>query len=138
MIQMISGVYGLPVFDADGTKRIVGMGPNSGPFSTDAKREAELVELKLAVYVDAVETPSEIEDAEETPLTELSANELRKIAKERGISFKFGIKKEEMIKVLSEEASDNVDEPAKPDEDDVPKNVVDGDAPSFDAAEAVQ
>lgn len=125
MIQMISGVYGLPVFDADGTKRIVGMGPNNGPFSTDAKREAELVERKLAVYVDAVETPSEIEDAEETPLTEMSANELRKIAKERGISFKVGMKKTEMIEALSSTPSEIEDAEAV-------------DAPTFDAAEAVQ
>jgi len=125
MIQMISGVYGLPVFDADGTKRIVGMGPNNGPFSTDAKREAELVERKLAVYVDAVETPSEIEDAEETPLTEMSANELRKIAKERGISFKVGMKKTEMIEALSSAPSEIEDAEAV-------------DAPTFDAAEAVQ
>lgn len=125
MIQMISGVYGLPVFDADGTKRIVGMGPNNGPFSIDAKREAELVERKLAVYVDAVETPSEIEDAEETPLTEMSANELRKIAKERGISFKVGMKKTEMIEALSSAPSEIEDAEAV-------------DAPTFDAAEAVQ
>lgn len=124
MIQMISGVYGLPVFDADGTKRIVGMGPNSGPFSIDAKREAELVERKLAVYVDAVETASEVEDVEETPLSELSATELRKIGKERGFSFKVGMTKAAMIEALSE-ASDEVEDVAP-------------DAPTFDATEAVQ
>ena len=127
MIKMIAGVYGLPVTEKDGQKRIVGMGPNSGPFSIDPKREAELVAQKVAVYVDAPAPQVDNKDeAEAKSLSELSVKELREMAKERGLTFRVGMTKAAMIEALSEEPVDDEGGNAN------------GDAPTFDPTEAVQ
>lgn len=150
MIKMIAGVYGLPIKQDNGKTRVVGMGPNSGPFSTDPAREAELVARKLAVYVneepvdepapvdeypDLVdedgepigfdETPADDEEEgepeEEKPLEAMTANELRELGKEYGLTFKVGMKKVDMIEAIKAEF------PVPADEEE----------PTFDPAEAV-
>ena len=51
MIQMIAGVYGLRVEKPNGGIKIVGMGPENGPFSIPPEQEARLVADGLAKYV---------------------------------------------------------------------------------------
>ncbi len=77
MINMIAGVYGLPVKQPDGKTRVVGMGPESGPFAVDPAREAELVSKGIARYVeqpkeepkqDFVEQPKELDEEDIGPI----------------------------------------------------------------------
>ena len=63
MIRMIAGVYGLRVEMPDGRMKVVGMGPDSGPFSIPAEQEARLVEDGLAEYVPG--EPVEDEEAQD-------------------------------------------------------------------------
>ncbi len=144
MIKMIAGVYGLPIKNADETIRVVGMGPDSGPFSIDKKREAELVKSKNAVYVtetaeenektDATGTSNLLEgsnaDGETSDIpkysVDMKATELRKIGAEQGLTFKGNMSKTEMVEALdahfaTETAEDDIE-----------------DAPTFDAEDAVQ
>lgn len=66
MIEMIAGVFGLPVKKEGQKVRIVGMGPKDGPFSADPEQEARLVKLGLARYVsEEVAEDEELEDGEE-------------------------------------------------------------------------
>ena len=51
MIKMIAGVFGLRVEQPNGQVRVVGMGPDSGPFSASPEVEARLVAEKRAEYV---------------------------------------------------------------------------------------
>ena len=51
MIKMIAGVFGLQVKQPNGQIRVVGMGPDSGPFSASPEVEARLVAAKRAEYV---------------------------------------------------------------------------------------
>ena len=51
MIKMIAGVFGLQVKQPNGQIRVVGMGPDSGPFSASPEVEARLVAEKRAEYV---------------------------------------------------------------------------------------
>lgn len=143
MIKMIAGVYGLPVKNADGTIRVVGMGPDSGAFSIDEKREAELVASKKAVYVTETADENKQTDAKGTSKTlesssddgdtsdipeysvDMKATELRKIGAEQGLTFKVGMSKAEMVEALdahfaTETAEDDIE-----------------DAPTFDAEDAV-
>ena len=57
MIKMIAGVFGLRVEQPNGHFRVVGMGPDSGPFSTSPELEARLVAEKRAEYVTAPVVP---------------------------------------------------------------------------------
>ena len=53
MIKMSAGVFGLPIKNKAGAViRVEGKGPNDGPFSTTPEREAELVKMGVARYVD--------------------------------------------------------------------------------------
>ena len=148
MIEMIAGVFGLPIKDKNGkTIRIKGMGPNDGPFSVAPEREAELVKKGIARYVDDLtedtndadipddapigfdETPpDDINDGAEdeadlVDLKSLSVKELREMGKEYGITFKANEKKATMIDAIV-----------------AAQIALAGgeDAPSFDAAEAVE
>lgn len=145
MIEMIAGVFGLPI-KKDGHKtRIIGKGPNDGPFSAAPEQEERLVNLGLARYVsehpaedegEAVadispigfdETPPEdFDDAEVAEeivdFETLTAKELREIGKEYGLSFKANAKKVDMIAAI-EAAQAEIDD-GEP-------------APDFDPAEAV-
>ena len=142
MIQMICGVFGLPVTVGE-RKTVKAMDKDSGPFEAGEEQEKRLVALGIAEYVyDATpigfdETPpsdfdddAEIDEAEVmeeiVDLETLTANELREIGKEYGITFKTNAKKSEMVAAITaaqaEVAEDEENEPA----------------PTFDASEAVQ
>lgn len=129
MIKMVAGVFGLPV----GSGIVERKTKDSEPFNASAEQEARLVKLGLARYVDAPvpaepigfdETPDEVAIR---PLDELTANELRALGKEYGLTFKVGMKKVDMIAALTAAQSAPVEVDETPDED----------APTFDAAEAV-
>ena len=153
MIRIISGVYG----GKDGVKR-----PGDKPFSLSPAEEARLVARKVAVYVDAPapapvddyvledapigfdETPPEdfVEGDDELPelpdgviaipeySVAMKATELREIGKLCGLNFKVGMTKEEMVAALDKHIEENmVDDEEFTDPED---------APTFDAAEAVE
>lgn len=149
MIKMTNGVYGAK----DGMKRA-----SDGPFTLSAEEEARLVERGVAEYVATTDDPApdpELEREQEpvlapeenapvpateddkTPHAGMTVKELREIAKERGVSFKVGMTKPEMVAAIM--AAQN---PPEPVEDEVAEDVTetepDEDAPTFDAAEAVQ
>ena len=65
MIEMIAGVFGLPVKKEGQKMRIVGMGPKDGPFSADPAQEARLVKLGLARYVSEEVAEDEAENMED-------------------------------------------------------------------------
>lgn len=150
MIEMIAGVFGLPIQDKHGnTIRIKGMGPGDGPFSVAPEREAELVKKGIARYVDAphIEEDNIPDDApigfdEMPPLPEgvigipeysvdMKATELREIGKLCGLTFKVGMSKAEMVAALDAHIEENM-----VDGEDIPD--FPDDAPAFDAAEAVE
>ena len=129
MIEMIAGVFGLPIKDKHGnTIRIKGMGPGDGPFSASPEREAELVGKGIARYVDEKATDTEdayipndapigfdemppediTEGAEEAEIVDdlvdlksLSAKALREMGKEYGLTFKATDKKATMIDAIA-------------------------------------
>lgn len=148
MIEMIAGVFGLPVKQDNGKTRVVAKGPESGPFNASPEQEARLVGLKLARYVtapvevdeddaevvddttpigfdetppvDSVEDDAEVEEI--VDMETLSAKELREIGKEYGLTFKANAKKSDMIEAITAAQAETDDgEPA----------------PEFDASEAV-
>lgn len=149
MIEMIAGIFGLTIKDANGkTIRIKGMGPNDGPFSTTQEREAELVKKGVARYVNEPAPDAEDEytsedapigfdethpedfgedeaEAVEEPidLETLSAKELREWGKEYGLTFKANASKASMIEAITAAQA---------------ALAVADDAPTFDAAEAVE
>lgn len=129
MIQIIRGVYGHYV---DGTVHAKGV--DSEPFSLSAEQEKRLVEQGVAVYVSAPnaaqkelpELPPDVTAIPEYSI-DMKPDELRAIAKQMGLTFKFGTTKAEMVtemnRFLEEHTEDTLDEDP---------------APTFDAAEAVQ
>lgn len=147
MIEMIAGVFGLPIKNKEGkTLRIKGMGPNDGPFSVSPEREAELVKKGIARYVesheldanqqddDSVDTgtpigfdetpPVDTEDeVTPKPLEDLSRDELREVCKEYGLPYKATDSKAKLIEIITEFQDSAADTE---------------DAPVFDAAEAVE
>lgn len=136
MIQMKTGTFGLPVNGI-----VKAMTKDSGPFNASKEQEARLVKLGLAVYVDEDpigfdETP-DIEEDEVTedetpikPLEDMTANELRALGKEYGLSFKVGTSKTEMVEAITD--AQNIHD----DEDEVTEDDGEG-APTFDASQAV-
>ena len=143
MIKMIAGVFGLPVTDENGRKRVQAMGVNSGPFSADPAQEKRLVDMKLAVYVKAPtlvddETPDEDAKLPDgvTGIPEYSvdmkATELREIGALCGLTFKVGMTKAEMVAALDKHIEEHSVDGFTVD-DETP----DEDAPTFDASEAV-
>ena len=139
MIKMIAGVYGLSIKNADGSTRVVGMSPQSGAFSIDPKREAELVSKGVAVFVpdaaenkDAIGTSTSFVGSTDNGIPEYSvdmkATELRKIGAEHGLAFKVGMSKVEMVDALDAHFVPDAADDAEEYED----------APSFDAEAAVQ
>ena len=152
MIKIICGVYG----GADGMKR-----PGDKPFSLSPAEEARLVARKVAAYVNepTTEAPQDEyipEDApigfDETPpddfdelpdgvigIPEYSVDmkpaELREIGKLCGLTFKVGMSKQEMVDALDKHIEENMVD----DEEFIDADTVDPeDAPTFDAAEAVE
>lgn len=140
MIEMIAGVFGLPIKNKNGeTIRVKGMGPSDGPFSATPEREAELVKMGIARYVKEQEADGGAPDDnsgapigfDETPpeySIEMKADELREIGKLYGLTFKVGMRKDEMVAQLDAlfAGADSEDKEA------------DGGAPTFDPADAVQ
>lgn len=146
MIEMIRGVFGLPVNGI-----VKPMDKNSGPFEAGAEQEARLIRLGLAVKVEdgepaPVDEPAETVDTdapigfdEMPPLPEgvtaipeysedTKASELREIGAMCGLTFKVGMTKKEMVAALDAHIEANMVDDE--DEDGEP-------APVFDAAEAV-
>ncbi len=129
MIQIIRGVYGHYV---NGTVQAKGV--DSPPFAITPEKEERLVTQGVAVYVDDV--PTVREELPELPpdviaipeySIDMKPDKLRAIAKQMGLTFKFGTTKAEMVaemnRFLEEHTEDTLDEDT---------------APTFDAAEAVQ
>ena len=148
MIQMIAGVFGLPIKGKDGkTIRIKGMGPNDGPFSVSPEREAELVKKGVARYVEPPKVDAEHHEgnadgsAGEYPLynADMKADQLKEIGKQFGLTFKVGMKKTEMVAALDKHFGKNADdEDGKADADTDGSAGGDEDAPTFDPAGAVE
>lgn len=155
MIQMICGVFGLPVTNGD-RKTVKAMNKDSGPFEAGEEQEKRLVALGIAEYVyDATpigfdETPPEDPNADHDEETgaddfelpdgvieipeysvENTAAQLREIGKLCGLEFKPNMKKQDMVDALDAHIAANMVDGAEIDED--------GElAPVFDASEAVQ
>ena len=146
MIEMIAGVFGMPIKDKNGkTIRIKGMGPGDGPFSASPEREAELVKKGVARYAEPAKTDADQQDDfvdtgtpigfDETPpvdteddvtpkpLEELSRDELRDVCKEYGLPYKATDSKAKLIEIIAEFQNSAADTE---------------DTPVFDAAEAVE
>ena len=148
MIQMKAGTFGLAV-----NGFVKPMTRDSGPFVASEEQEARLVKLGIAEYVtdgtpigfdeapedmtgeDAPEdeAPEDMtgEDAPEDeaplkPLEDLTANELREMGKEYGLTFKVGMTKAQMVEAITAAQAPDADE-----------EETDEDAPTFDASEAV-
>lgn len=151
MIQMIAGVYGRKM--PDGT--VKAMDKNSGPFNVSPEREARLVALKLAEYVQDDgdmapigfdETPPVEDDGEpELPegvvgIPEYSIQntkaELQKIGELCGIALDGRMTKPEMVAALDAHIAANMADDVEDDDEDTVED--DGEpAPVFDASEAV-
>lgn len=108
MIKMIAGVFGLQVKQPNGQIRVVGMGPDSGPFSASPEVEARLVAAKRAEYV------PDMNDGDIEPDTADNGEQ-----SEDGAPIGFD---ETPPEDMTEESSDTADDP---DEDE-------GDAPAFE------
>ena len=122
MIQIVRGVYGY--LDKDGIVR-----PKTEadePFELSPEQEARLVGIGVAQYVGKVKSAPVEEPQEVHSLADLSAKELREMAKDYGLTFKVGMSKAEMVAAI--EAAESELDAA---DDSEP-------APVFDASEAVQ
>lgn len=145
MIKIICGVYGHYTGGM-----VVAKDKNSAPFSLPPEREAELVALGVAAYAEDTmeETPTPIGFDEVPELPEgvldipeysidMKADELRKIGKLCGLTFKVGMSKADMVAALDAFFAEHIDdedyyEDEEEDEDD------DLEVPDFDPAEAVE
>lgn len=152
MIKIICGVYG----GVDGMKR-----PGDKPFSLSSAEEARLVARKVAAYVNepATEAPQDEDIHDDAPIgfdeippedldelpegvigipeysVDMKATELREIGKLCGLHFKVGMSKQEMVDALDKHIEENMVD----DEEIIDADTIDPeDAPTFDAAEAVE
>ena len=152
MIKIICGVYG----GKGGMKR-----PGDEPFPLSPEEEARLVARNVAVYVNEPsaeahqdeytpddapigfdETPTD--DFDELPegvigipeySVEMKSTELRKIGNLCGLTFKVGMSKQDMVDALDMFFDENLVD----DEEIIDADTIDPeDAPTFDAAEAVE
>lgn len=139
MIKMKAGTFGLPVNGI-----VKPMTKESGPFKASPEQEERLVKQGLAEYViDGTpigfdEAPEDLTDEVETeeetplkPLEDLTTSELRALGKEYGLTFKVGTTKAEMVNAIAD-AQTAIALEGETTEDDGE------DAPTFDAAEAVE
>ena len=131
MIRIIRGVYGHYV---NGTVQAKGV--DSPPFAITPEKEERLVAQGVAVYVDDV--PTAREELPELPpdvtaiseySIDMKPDELRAIAKQMGLTFKFGTSKADMVTAMDRFIEDHME---LDDMDDADVN-----APMFDAAQAV-
>lgn len=124
MIQIISGTYGHLI---DGRVRPKTAG--SEPFCLTPEEEARLVSRGIAVYVNeapveadaSIHTPDQIDSIPEYS-TRNTVKELQAIGEQFGITFEEGMTKAQMVELLDQHMVEDDTE----------------DAPTFDAAEAVQ
>ena len=120
MIKIISGTYGHLI---DGRVRPKTAG--SEPFSLTPAEEARLVSRGIAVYVNEAPAPADASiglDSIPEYSTRNTVKELQAIAAQYGITFEEGVTKAQMVEILDQyHAGEDDDE-----------------APTFDAAEAVQ
>lgn len=132
MIQIIRGVYGHYV---NGTVQAKGV--DSAPFALAPEKEERLVAQGVAVYVD--NAPTVREELPELPpdvtaipeySIDMKPDELRAIAKQMGLTFKFGTTKAEMVAEMNRFLEEHTELEDIPDAEDA--------APIFDAAEAIQ
>lgn len=140
MIKIVCGVYGHYI---DG--RVVAKNSESEPFSLTPRQEAELVAKGVAAFVDEVAEVSNVGTSAPIGFDELpdeipdysidsKADELRKIGKLCGMTFKVGMSKAEMVEALDGFFAEHLI-----DEDDAEGAEDDGmDLPDFDPAEAVE
>lgn len=136
MIRMLHGVFGLPVNGI-----IKAMDKNSGPFEASKEQEERLIKLGLAVRVTNEETPADDGKADGAPIgfdetppqynADMRADELRAIGKLFGLTFKVGMRKDEMVAELDKLFAGGANDA------DTDDGKVDG-APTFDPTEAVQ
>lgn len=139
MIRIVKGVYGHLVNGVVKPKTSA-----DEPFELTEAQEARLVGLGVAVYVDGGRTalPEGVEYVDYN--VNMKATELREIAKEMGLTFPVGTTKAEMVKAMDayiENLPAGIDVSDIPDEDEYPMGFDDEayeDAPTFDAAEAVE
>lgn len=151
MIKIICGVYG----GVDGMKR-----PGDKPFSLSPAEEARLVARKVAVYVNepTTEAPQDEDFHEDAPIgfdetppedldelpegvigipeysVDMKVDQLREIGKLCGLTFKVGMSKQEMVDALDKHIEENMVD----DDEFIDADTIDPDAPTFDAAEAVE
>lgn len=136
MIRMICGVYGHYV---DG--RVVPKDKTSKPFSLDPEQEARLVRVGVAAYVEEKLTdalPELPEGVTAVPAysMETKADDLRKIAKQLGMTFPVGTTKAEMVAQMDAFLEEHTEDEGNLD-DDVDMQDIE-EAPTFDPAQAVQ
>lgn len=120
MIKMIAGVFGLQVKQPNGQIRVVGMGPDSGPFSASPEVEARLVAEKRAVYVTAPKDPDA--DDEQQGADDNGNDE------QQGTGAPIGFDEtppEDMTDESSDDDEESSDTADEPDEDE-------GDTPAFE------
>lgn len=148
MIQIVCGVYGHHI-----NGRVVPKDRNAEPFELTPEQEARLVKQGIAVYVGpSIEPDVEPEqepdgDAPELPElpdgvtgipaynVDMKATELREIGAMCGLTFKVGMSKVEMVAALDKHIEEHTVE--DPEIEDDPEQEPDGDAPTFNAADAV-
>lgn len=143
MIKIICGVYGHYTGGM-----VVAKDKNSEPFSLSPEREAELVALGVAAYAEdtaqEVSAPIGFDEVPELPegvldipeySIDMKADELRKIGKLCGLTFKVGMSKADMVAALDAFFADHIE-----DEDYYEDEEEDDDLeiPDFDPAEAVE
>lgn len=130
MIKIVKGTYGY--LDKNGI--VKPKTEKDEPFSLTKEQEKRLVDLGVAVYVDGEPVDNVENTVDEVETVEYSekmkASELRKIAKEMGLTFPVGTTKAEMIAAMDEHQAE-----VEADEDDEDDGL---DLPDFDAAEAVE
>lgn len=144
MIKIIKGVYGHLVNGIVKPKTSA-----DKPFELTEAQEERLVNLGVAVYVDGGRTalPEGVVGVDWN--IDMKASELRAIAKDMGLTFPVGTTKAEMVaamdKYIEENAAeDGADGLAEGEIDPIgfdetpPEDYEDEDAPTFDAAEAVE
>jgi hypothetical protein len=139
MIQIIKGVYGHMVNGIVKPKTSA-----DEPFELTEAQEERLVNLGVAVYVDGGRTalPEGVEMVDYN--VNMKASELREIAKDMGLTFPVGTTKKEMVEAMDKfiesqpgvEIDDNGDIIGF--DETPPEDFEDDDAPTFDAAEAVE
>lgn len=135
-VEITCGMYGHHP-KKDGPVRPVRRGEKVDLHDEEAAR---LVKLGLAKYVDepAEKLPDLPEGVVGIPVysEEMSAKELREIGKLCGLTFKVGMSKAEMVAALDAHIAEHTVEGVEVDEDG--EIATEDDAPTFDAAEAVQ